>query len=96
MLLLVSIAIFVQRFFYPQKKHTSYQVFAVGKGWGYRILLDTAVFIQQEQIPAVKGFTFFQTKQDAANTAKLVLQKMKKHELPMVTVTELDSMGVKY
>ncbi len=96
MLLLMAIAIFVQRFCFAAKKNTSYQVFPVANGWGYRILLDNTVFVQQEQIPAVQGFAFFQTKQDAANTAKLVIQKMKKYELPMVTVTELDSMGVKY
>lgn len=96
MLLLVAIAIFVHRFCFAAKKKTSYQVFPVANGWGYRILLDNTVFVQQEQIPAVQGFAFFQTKQDAANTAKLVIQKMKKYELPMVTVTELDSMGVKY
>ena len=96
LLLLVSIAIFVQRFCFAEKKNTSYQVFPVANGWGYRILIDTTVFVQQEQIPAVQGFAFFQSKDDAVNTAKLVIQKMKKYELPMITVAELDSMGVEY
>lgn len=96
MFFLMAMAIFVHRFFIEQPLKTGYEVFVLPKGWGYRIIQNNKVFIQQEQIPAVQGYAFFQTKQDAENTAKLVTRKMKDHELPMVSIAELDSMGVVY
>lgn len=91
-----AVSFFVYRFFLQQQSGTNYELFKMNAGWGYRIVQNDTVFIKQEQIPAVEGYKYFQTSRDAEATAKLVIQKMKAHSLPMISVHELDSMGVQY
>lgn len=93
---LFAVSVFVYRFFMDQKNDTRYEVFKEQAGWGYRIIQKDTVFIQQQQIPAIQGYKYFQTKEDATNTAKLIVRKLIHHKLPMVTIAELDSLGVAY
>ena len=50
--------------------------------WGYDILSDNKVIIHQPCIPAVTGNEGFKTKEGAEKVAKLVIEKMKKGEMP--------------
>lgn len=70
--------------------------FKVAGGWGYNILVDQKIFIHQEEIPAIGGNKVFIKKEDAENTAALIVQKISNKKVPSVSKGELDSMRVKY
>lgn len=63
-------------------------------GWGYRIYMDTTLYIDQPIIPAVGGNQPFTSEKDARNTARLVLEKIAKAESPAVDSAELVKIGV--
>ena len=63
-------------------------------GWGYEIYSGEKAIIRQETIPAVNGIVSFKTEEDAAQTAALVIEKLKKGKPPLVCKKELDSLGV--
>jgi hypothetical protein len=50
--------------------------------WGYDILVDNKLTIHQPSIPSLPGNDGFKTKESAEKVAKLVIQKMKKGEMP--------------
>jgi hypothetical protein len=52
------------------------------KTWGYDILSCKKLIIHQPCIPAVEGNDGFKTREAAENVAKLVIEKMKKGEMP--------------
>ena len=54
----------------------------INNTWGYDILSDKKVIIHQPCIPAVPGNDGFKTKEAAENVAKMVIEKMKKGEMP--------------
>lgn len=65
------------------------------EGWGYRILMDGELYINQPHIPAVQGNKGFSTEEDAAKTAEFAISKMNMGFVPpTMTVAELDSLGV--
>ena len=82
------------------KKSTEpiYQVIAVeisASGWGYQILKDGKLIINQEQIPAIQGIQFFKSEEDAIKTGELALKKIKGQVFPpTISIQELDSLGV--
>ena len=58
--------------------------------WGYDILVDNKMKIHQPSIPGLPGNDGFKTKDGAEKVAKLVIDKMKKGEMPPgVTVEEM-------
>jgi len=64
-------------------------------GWGYKILVNHKLYINQEFIPAVPGRRSFPTEQQALLTGKLVMQKMHEGQrLPNITIQELQQLGV--
>ncbi|WP_276502982.1 DUF4907 domain-containing protein [Terrimonas pollutisoli] len=73
-----------------KKNHISATVFEGTHGWGYDILVNDELFIHQELIPALQGQTGFQTKIQAEQTARLIINKMKGGQLPTVTTFELE------
>lgn len=50
--------------------------------WGYNILVDNRLTIHQPSIPSLPGNDGFKTKESAEKVAKLVIEKMKKGEMP--------------
>ncbi|HUR30665.1 MAG TPA: DUF4907 domain-containing protein [Saprospiraceae bacterium] len=65
--------------------------------FGYYILLDGNIYIEQKTIPAIEGNTGFATKEDAEKVALLVIEKIKEGELPpTVSVEELKQMGIAF
>ncbi|MBN4071371.1 DUF4907 domain-containing protein, partial [Crocinitomix catalasitica] len=45
-------------------------------GWGYKILMDGSVYVNQPHIPAVEGKNGFASEKDAKKTAELVANKV--------------------
>ena len=68
----------------------SYKIFKTADGWGYDILVNDELFIHQELIPAIQGQTGFQTKMQAEQAARLIINKMERGQLPTVTTFELE------
>ncbi|MCE2713513.1 MAG: DUF4907 domain-containing protein [Cryomorphaceae bacterium] len=66
-----------------------------GNGFGYQILKDGQLMIEQQQIPAIQGIRYFSSEADALKTGELALKKIKDHLFPpTISVEELDSLGV--
>lgn len=73
----------------------TYTTFKSNQGWGYDIFVNSNLYIHQPNIPAKKGNQGFSKKEFAGKTARLIIEKMKKHLLPpTVTLEELDSLNV--
>lgn len=74
----------------------SIETFGVDDGkWGYRILENGKMVINQPHIPAIQGARGFDSKEKAEKAAGFVLGKMKAGFMPpAVTEKELDSLGV--
>jgi hypothetical protein len=65
------------------------ELFKSGQGWGYDILKNGNVYIHQPYIPAVEGQRSFRNKRSAKKTARLVIKKIRNHNLPSVTKEEI-------
>jgi hypothetical protein len=64
-------------------------------GWGYRIMADGVLYIEQPHIPAIQGNKGFSSRADAEKTAEFAISKMELGFVPpTLTVEELDSLGV--
>lgn len=69
----------------------------VTTGYGYRIFMNDTLRVEQPNIPAASGNNGFATEADAFITASLVKSKIELGIMPpTITLTELDSMMVKY
>ncbi len=90
---LIAVIIFVITINHPfkeKKNHISTTVFEGTHGWGYDILVNNELFIHQELIPAIQAQAGFQTKIQAEQAARLIINKMKRGQLPTVTTFELE------
>lgn len=66
-----------------------------GLGWGYQILKDGKLMINQENIPAIQGNKGFSNKEEAEKTAEFMLSKIKNGVFPpTISIEELDSLQV--
>lgn len=66
-----------------------------GKGFGYDIYVNKALYIHQPVIPGVPGNHGFKTRAEAKKVALLVISKIKKGiNPPAVTVSELKKLGI--
>ncbi|SMO51028.1 protein of unknown function [Gracilimonas mengyeensis] len=70
------------------------QTFQSGTGWGYEILRSGQPLIKQPYIPAVPGEKPFRNQAEANKAGNLVLQKIKHHKTPALSVYELDSLKI--
>ena len=100
LIVITALLCFAVIFFNRQKSHEGkIFVYAVPvktvNGWGYNIMAGEKIFIRQEFIPAVPGKQGFKTAADAQLVGNLVVKKITLKQWPTVTVSELDSLGVK-
>ncbi|MEI9809291.1 MAG: DUF4907 domain-containing protein [Bacteroidota bacterium] len=58
-------------------------------GWGYDILVNNVLFIHQESIPVLPGKKGFLKKEQAEQTALLIINKMKRGQPPTITTFEM-------
>jgi hypothetical protein len=74
----------------------SYKIIeAANKTFGYDIYADDKLMIHQKSIPAMPGNDGFKTKADAEKVAQLVIEKIKKGEMPpTVSVEEMKKLKV--
>lgn len=68
--------------------------FEVEDGFGYAVFIDGKEFIHQDCIPVIQGNKPFLSRQQAKQTAALVVQKMRAKELPSLTLEELNKLGI--
>lgn len=69
---------------------TSKLIPAYNNTWGYDILVESKLMIHQPAIPGIPGNEGFKTKKAAQKVADLVVNKIKKGEMPpSVTIEEL-------
>jgi hypothetical protein len=66
-----------------------YSLFHCVDGWGYDILVDGKLFIRQESVPVIGGSKAFDTKEQAEETARLIINKMERGKEPTVTIFEI-------
>jgi hypothetical protein len=65
------------------------------KTWGYDIYMEKRLYIHQPSMPGLPGNEGFKTKADAEKVAKLVIDKIKKCEMPpTVTIVEMKKLKV--
>ncbi len=69
-------------------------IIVVEDGYGYQILKDDKLIIQQEYIPAINTKQAIGTVKDAQLLADLVVYKLKKGDSPVVATTELDDLNI--
>ena len=63
--------------------------------FGYYIMIDGKMYIEQKSIPAVQGNNGFATKADAEKIAKLAIEKIRQGEMPpTISIEELKEQGV--
>ena len=64
-------------------------------GWGYQILQDGKLAIDQKHIPVIQGYKGFSSKEKAEKTGNFIVEKMKNGIFPpTLTEKELDSLAV--
>jgi hypothetical protein len=63
--------------------------------WGYQILKDGKLIIDQKNIPAVQGNYGFRTQADAQKTGEFVLLKIQNGDFPpTISIEELENLEV--
>ncbi len=76
--------------------HVYAKTYHTDAGWGYDIYTNDSLFIHQEYMPAAPGHKGFENREDAEKISALVISKMKKSHLPVVTLAELDEQGIRH
>ena len=70
-------------------------ILSVENTWGYDIYIEKQVIIHQPNLPGLPGNMGFKSKTDAKKVAKLVIEKIRKGEMPpSVSVAELKELKV--
>jgi Domain of unknown function (DUF4907) len=63
--------------------------------YGYNIFINKALFITQSSIPCINGNKGFYSKNDAQKVAMLVVEKIRKGQIPpALTIPELKKLGL--
>ncbi len=64
-------------------------------GYGYTVMVDNRILINQPTIPGQSGNKGFDTKEKASKVAQLVIDKIKNNQMPpSVSKKELDSLDI--
>jgi hypothetical protein len=71
-----------------------YQCFKTHEGWGYDILADKKIIIHQPFMPGVPGRAGFKQEEQAARVARIVIEKIKSGQLPVINHQQLQRMDV--
>jgi hypothetical protein len=80
---------------YTNTKLTYKIIDAANKTFGYDVYANGKLMIHQKSIPAMPGNEGFKTKSDAGKVAQLVINKIKKGEMPpTVSVEEMKKLNV--
>ena len=75
--------------------YTTETTFNMEYGWGYQILNNSSLYINQPHIPSIQGNNGFDTEEKAQTTADFMVYKLNNGIFPpTVSPEELDSLGV--
>lgn len=77
-------------------RNINLEIFEHEKGWGYKIYLDSVLFISQETIPGLTGSNQFTSYDDAKQCGELVVKKLNGNQRFAISRYELDSMNISY
>lgn len=80
--------------YYSSADSNRVKTYAVAGGWGYQIIINNKVLIDQPFIPGLPGKLAFPDKKSAAKTGKIVLQRLLHHQSPSITKEDLKEMGI--
>lgn len=69
--------------------HITAEAIPLNGGWGYKIEVNNHPFIYQNQIPCMAGSRPFPSEKCAMALAHVVMKKIKKGQLPSVTLAEV-------
>lgn len=70
------------------------QIYESGAGYGYRILLEEDILIQQDYIPALENHQPFCDREQAKRVAFFVLKKLMHGSNPGVSFSELKALEI--
>jgi hypothetical protein len=68
--------------------------YRLNAGWGYQVLVQKEVLINQPFIPAIPGQKAFPTRELARKTGRVVKEKLLQNKLPSVTLSDLMALGI--
>jgi hypothetical protein len=68
--------------------------FQTSVGWGYKIEINNKTRIYQPFIPVIETHAGFETKVIAENAGRIVVQKLKRNQQPVLTLKDLQLAGV--
>jgi hypothetical protein len=71
-----------------------YRAFNTSSGWGYEIMINKKIFIRQEHIPVIAAIKGFDTKEQAADAARMVIAKIRNRQIPTLTENDLRRLNV--
>lgn len=74
-----------------RKASVTVKTFHTGIGWGYDVYRNDALYIHQEYMPSVEGRIGFPTEAQAKKIGALVVEKMKRTDLPVITLQDLEA-----
>ena len=78
-----------------QNMNLDYKTFRLETGWGYDIYINDKRKLHQPHIPAINDLRGFRTEEEAEKVALLAIHKIKTASFPpVVTIQELDSLGI--
>jgi hypothetical protein len=75
-------------------KQNVVETYKVDGGWGYRIVQGEQTVVVQPFIPLLPGRTPFPNQTSAKKTGKLVMERLEKGQVPVLTFTDLEKLGL--
>lgn len=72
----------------------SVEIIDVDSGYGYQILHNNRILIQQDFIPGIQGKTAFSSSAEAKRVADLVVSKLAHNQSPEVFLSELEALQI--
>lgn len=76
------------------KDTLSYQCFKTNMGWGYDVLINETILIHQPFRPELSGYHGYVTEQQAGDSARIVIEKIKSGEMPLLNHQQMQRPGV--
>lgn len=96
---LIAVSLGMNHMFFPDKAKVGdlqVQVYESGSGFGYRILSEEDILIQQDYIPALENNQPFCDWEQADRVAFYVLQKLQYGSNPAISFSELKELEIEF
>jgi len=90
--LFLTVAAIIAAAFIRRGHSYDVKLFRTGNGWGYDVLKDGETLIHQPYIPAIEGEVPFSSEEEAGRTARIVVKKLRKKQIPSVSREEMEKL----